>query len=147
MGLAMLILLAKRAGFGVIFGAVVVFLSPPLTGLFAVLGYEVRRKELLVRRPLWTTRIPLQGLRAARVDPQALRRAWKVVGNSGFFGWIGRFRSKRLGNFRALVTSPALAVMLDFGERRLVVSPDQPEAFVRALGFDPEAVETEEAGC
>jgi hypothetical protein len=120
-------------------GALICGLTPVALSLFLVYGYEVASRELRVRRLLWTTRIPLKELQGAWVDPEALKWAWKTVGNGGVFGWQGRFRSKRLGRFRALATDPARSVVLDFGRDKLIVSPDRPADLVRALGFDPES--------
>lgn len=107
-------------------------------GLTAVRGYELRGDELWVRRLIGHTRISLAQLESAVVDPQALKGAWRTIGNGGCFGWTGWFRSKRLGSFRALVTDPARAVVLQMGDRCWVVSPDDPPALVRALGLEPE---------
>lgn len=116
-------------------------LIPVITGFFVVRGYELRRDELLVQRLVWQTRVPLQGLKSVTVDPLAMKRAFKTMGNGGYFCWTGWFRNKRLGSFRAFVTDPARAVVLDFGDRRIVVSPDRPGAFAAALGFSPDGVE------
>lgn len=121
--------------------AAVCGLIPLVTAFFVVRGYDVRRGEILVQRLVWRTRIPLPGLRSAVIDPDAMKRAIKTMGNGGFFCWTGWFRNKRLGAFRAFVTDPARSVVLDFGDRRLVVSPDRPEAFVAALGYPAAEVE------
>ncbi|MCP5520056.1 MAG: hypothetical protein H7A46_00740 [Verrucomicrobiales bacterium] len=136
--------LPRSAWPAIAFTSLTCLLIPLITSLFVVRGYEVTRKELIVQRLLWQTRFELGDLRAGRVDPDALKRAWKTMGNGGFFGWIGYFRNKRLGNFRALVTDPARSVVLEFANFKLVVSPDDPAAFVRVLDL-PEP--TEKAGC
>jgi hypothetical protein len=63
------------------------------------------------------------------------------MGNGGFFCWTGYFRNRRLGSFRALVTDPARCVVLEFSRFKLVVSPEKPEAFVRALDLPESAGE------
>lgn len=125
--------LPKDAWPAVAMASVICALVPLITSLFLVRGYELARRELLVQRLLWQTRFDLEELRAARVDPDAMKRAWKTMGNGGCFGWMGHFRNKRLGSFRALVTDPSRSVVLEFATFKLVVSPENPAAFVRAL--------------
>ena len=100
---------------------------------FTVRGYELASGELLIYRGLGSTRYPLDGLRSAEHDPDALRGSWRTFGNGGLFSFSGWFRNKRLGNYRAFVTDHARAVILTWGDRTIVVSPDRPEAFVAAL--------------
>ena len=125
----------------VAFSSATCVLIPVITSLFIVRGYELTRKELRVERLLWRTRFDLGDLRAARGDREAMKRAWKTMGNGGFFGWIGWFRNKRLGSFRALVTDPVRSVVLEFTTFKLVVSPENPAAFVRALDLPETTVE------
>jgi len=108
--------------------------------LFCVRGYALRHGELWIRRSFWWTRLSLAELQAARVDPDAFRGAIRIWGAAGFMAAYGWFYSKRLGRFRAWVTDPAKSVVLEFPGRTVVVSPDRPEAFVRALGFEPQPV-------
>ena len=101
--------------------------------LFTIRGYEVEGGELLVHRLLWATRISLDGLRGAKHDPAALRGSIRLFGNGGLFSFSGLFRNKRLGRYRAYVTDWSLSVILAWDERKIVVSPDRPDAFVNAL--------------
>jgi hypothetical protein len=106
-----------------------------VTGLFAVRGFELHGRELRVQRAFWQTRIPLHDLREAYADPTAMRGSLRTFGNGGFLALTGWFRNKRLGNYRAFVTDPGRCVVLRFKQRTFVVSPDDPAAFVSALGF------------
>ncbi len=103
-----------------------------VTALFLVRGYALADKVLIVQRTFWVTRIKLDGLKSAVADPQALQGAWKTVGNDGVFAIHGWFRSKRLGKFRAFVTDPSRAVVLDLGLEKVVLSPAEPDSFVNA---------------
>lgn len=100
---------------------------------FVVRGYVLAGDVLIVRRSFWNTRIELKGLRSAKADPDAFKGAWKTVGNDGLFAIHGWFVSRRLGKFRAFATRPASAVILDVGEKRIVISPEDPEAFLKAI--------------
>jgi hypothetical protein len=107
--------------------------------LFCVRRYTIRQRELWIQRSFWQTRLPLRDLERAYVDPQAMKRTTRSAGNGGFMAYTGWFWNKKLGAFRAFVTDPARCVVLQFTQRRVVVSPDDPAAFVRALGFEAEA--------
>jgi hypothetical protein len=108
-----------------------------ISALFTVRGYELRGRELLVRRLCWDTRVSLEGLREAYADPEAMRSAIRLMGNGGLYSFSGWFRNRRLGRFRAFVTDPARSVVLVFKDRKVLVTPDRPAEFLRALGCAP----------
>lgn len=101
--------------------------------LFMIRGYQIEGDTLIVLRLGWRSRIPLQQLEKAEVDPEAMARSIRTFGNGGLFCFAGRFRNKRLGSYRAFATEPALAVVLHFHERKIVVTPERPQAFVAAV--------------
>ena len=110
-----------------------------ITSLFCVRGFAIRRGDLWIRRSFWETHVPLAGLNGAWADPEAMRRSIRSAGNGGLTAYTGWFRNKKLGSYRAYVTDPKRAVVLEIGEKKIVVSPDRPEAFLRVLGLDPKA--------
>ncbi|HEU4929170.1 MAG TPA: PH domain-containing protein [Candidatus Krumholzibacteria bacterium] len=99
--------------------------------LFMVRGYVVTADEILVRRLLWSTRFERARLQSAARDPESMRGSIRLFGNGGLFSFTGLFRSPKLGRYRAYVTDPARAVVLRFADRVVVVSPHDPDAFVR----------------
>jgi hypothetical protein len=99
--------------------------------LFMVRGYVVTADEILVQRPLWSTRFERSRLQSATIDPDALRSSIRLFGNGGLFSFTGVFRSPKLGRYRAYVTDPARCVILRFADRVVVISPADPAAFVR----------------
>jgi hypothetical protein len=88
---------------------------------------------VVVHRPLWNTRLPLIGLTEARFEPRAMHGSIRTFGNGGLFAFVGFYRNRTLGNYRAYVTDPARTVVLRFIDRTTVLSPDLPEEFVREL--------------
>jgi len=101
-------------------------------------GARIRRyllagDELLVERAWLKARFTLKKLQAAVPDRDALRGARRIVGNDGLGAISGRFRSKRLGRFRAYVTDPEQAVVLRWPDRCLVISPQHPSLFVETV--------------
>lgn len=103
--------------------------------LFTVRGYSLAPGRLGIQRLLWQTRLPLQGLQSARHEPAALERSLRLFGNGGLFSYTGVFRSAALGRYRAYLTDHQRAVVLRFAGRTLVVSPEDPAAFVQALAL------------
>lgn len=100
---------------------------------FAILGYRVEADAVIIRRPGWTTRLPLSGLVEVEAMPGAMKRSLRTFGNGGLFGFSGRYRNRRLGAYRAWVTDRRRMVVLRFLERTIVLSPDDPQAFVEAV--------------
>ena len=113
--------------------AVVVAAMLPAVMLFSIRGYAIVGDCLMVRRLWWLTRVPLKGWSSATVDPDAMQHSYRVWGNGGAFSYSGRFRSERLGAFRAFVTDPRRAVVLRWVDRTVVISPAAPQEFVREL--------------
>jgi transcriptional regulator with XRE-family HTH domain len=111
----------------VIWGAVVFCL------FFCVRGFTVRDGRLLVHRLGWSTKFDLARLSAFDANPHAMMGSVRLFGNGGFLCFIGRYHNGVLGHYRAYVTDPKNAVVLELGASKIVVSPDDPQAFVEAL--------------
>jgi hypothetical protein len=58
--------------------------------------------------------------------------AIRTCGNGGLFSFTGWYWSRELRGHRAFVTDFNRTVVLRFKSRTIVVSPDDPEAFVKA---------------
>ena len=114
-------------------GAVVLGAVVALAGALAVRGYAVEPGVVVVLRPGWRTRLDLGGLESAEADPDAMRWAWRTWGVGGPFAFVGSYRSGRTGSFRAYATDRARSVVLRWPDRTVVVTPDDPEAFVTAV--------------
>lgn len=103
-------------------------------GLFLVRGYRLEGgDQLVILRPFHVTRLSLSGLLAAELRPEAFKGLVLRAGNGGLGGFIGWFWSRSLGGFRAWVTDPERCVLLRFTDRRVIISPDDPTAFIAAL--------------
>ena len=122
--------------------ALLLVVGLPLTVLgaaarFAVRGYTVRDDSILIQRVGWSSTVDVRGLESATIAPHVMRRSIRELGNGGLFSYTGRFRNARLGSYRAYVTDHARTVVLRFPGRAdgevLVVSPDDPQAFVTLL--------------
>jgi hypothetical protein len=100
---------------------------------FMIRGYAVDGNELVIKRPGWSYRCPLEGLQSVEIDPQAMKGAIRLCGNGGLFSFTGLYRSKKLGRFRAFVNDLNRMTVLHFENRTLVVSPGDPGAFAEML--------------
>ncbi|MBC7365306.1 MAG: helix-turn-helix domain-containing protein [Undibacterium sp.] len=100
---------------------------------FSVNGFSVRNGQLLVHRLGWATKFELAQLSAFNANPHAMMGSIRLFGNGGLFGFLGQYRNAVIGNFQAYVTDPENSVVLEFGTRKIVISPDDPQAFVETL--------------
>jgi hypothetical protein len=118
----------------VLIGALVAVAATGLVAWFSQISrYRLTRDELLVVRRNRETPFPLERLAEATVDPDAMRWSIKINGNDGLGAITGSYWNRRLGRYRALVTDRRRAVVLRWPDRCLVVSPDRPDEFVRAV--------------
>ncbi|MFT3992093.1 MAG: PH domain-containing protein [Luteolibacter sp.] len=100
---------------------------------FIVLNYSIANKQLLIRRPFRTTRFDLTDFQSAAYAPKAMNKCLRLCGNGGIFSFTGWFWNSTLGNFQAFVTDPNRTVVMRFKNKTIIVSPDDPEAFVTEL--------------
>jgi hypothetical protein len=111
-----------------------------VAALLSVRGYVLTPGALLVERLFWRTSLPLHDIRSARRAPELLRRSVRMFGNGGLFSFSGLFAGSRVGRYRAFATDPRRAVLLEFPDRKVLVTPESPSAFLEALSkLHPEA--------
>lgn len=103
--------------------------------LLSVRGYAVGQGQLIVKRPLWSTRIDLSGLSEASLMPELGKQfSISLFSTRGFFGMIGYAYKKGLGVYLMYATNLSKAVLLRFSSRKpVVVSPESPEDFLDAV--------------
>src|SRR6185436_1056036 len=104
-----------------------------LSALFVVRRYTIDGGVLRIRRLLWDTVVPLDSLRRAWSSPEAMRGSLRLFGNGGLFSITGLFRNRPLGYYRAFAMDPKLSVVLDFPDRKVVITPESPERFLEQL--------------
>ena len=114
-----------------------VLVVPPLILLgcapFMVRGYALSQDTLTIQRLGWATRFDLAALTSATLDPDAMNWGVRLCGIGGLFVFCGWYWNKKLGRFRAFVTDPESSVVLRFGDRAVVVTPDAPEKFIAEI--------------
>lgn len=112
--------------------AFIMFLVLGGSAMFGVRGYRIVGSGLLIDRPGWATTLDLGALTRVEAEPHAMDGSLRLFGTV-LFGYVGRYRNERLGWYRAYATAPKKAVVLRFADRTIVVTPDDPEGFVRRV--------------
>jgi hypothetical protein len=78
-------------------------------------------------------RIPMAGAEARRLTPEEVESLERLATSGGLVAGTGGFESRLLGEFDLYATNFENAVLLEAGDLRQVVTPDDPEAFLAAL--------------
>lgn len=102
---------------------------------FAIRGYALTSDTLLIRRLFWSTRISIAGIDSVKFVPNAMKGSIRLFGNGGMFSFSGLYRNRELGSYRAFVTDFSSTVVLRFNGKTVLISPANPEAFVREFKF------------
>lgn len=102
---------------------------------FVIRSYAITDDQILIRRLLWITRLDRAGLKSAEFVPNAMHKSLRTCGNGGVFSFTGWYWSKTLGFYRAFVTDLNRTVVLRYGNRMVVISPEEPERFVSELNL------------
>jgi len=66
-------------------------------------------------------------------DPAALTGSFGNYGNGGLLSFPGCFWNKTLGSYRAYATDWNKALVLKLPNRVIVVTPDKPDEFIKAV--------------
>jgi PH (Pleckstrin Homology) domain-containing protein len=78
-------------------------------------------------------RFAAAGAQGRRLTGEEIAHLETLTATGGFAAGTGGFESHRLGEFDLYASDLANAVLLDLGERRLIVTPDDPQGFLQAL--------------
>lgn len=70
---------------------------------------------------------------ARRIDGEQIRHLERLITTAGFTLSTGGYDSSRLGEFDLFATDLSRSVLLAYDESGVIVTPDDPEAFLRAL--------------
>ena len=101
--------------------------------LCTVRGYSVTPDAILIHRLGWKTQLSRQALESVEYRPGLLSRSLRTFGNGGLFSFTGWYYNRDLGAFRAYATDSQRSVVLWIRGKKFVLSPDEPERFVREL--------------
>ena len=102
--------------------------------LYSPLGYAHEGQTLVIRRPIGNVRLDLTGAREARrTTPSVFTGCIRLWGSGGLFGYYGVFSTSALGRSTWYMTNRQNGVVLVAAAKTVLVSPDDPEAFLRAV--------------
>jgi hypothetical protein len=97
-------------------------------------SYTISERSILVKRLIGTVRIPLDGIREARIaTPDDFRDCIRLLGNGGLFGYYGQFSTAKLGECKWYVTNQSNAVVIVTRTGTTVFSPDDANGFLAAI--------------
>lgn len=101
--------------------------------LLMVTGYSVQEGKIIVHGLLWRKAFDLCELQDIEVAPNITSNSVRSFGLGGLFSSMGYFNNSELGRYLGYMTDPQNAVVLDFVNQRVVVTPEDPEAFHDAV--------------
>lgn len=101
----------------------------------APINYQVTKTEVLIRMRARSVAIPIKDIRGieTRCYEYIFQGAYGGGTAVGMFGIVGHFYADNLKEFDAYLTRKDNLVVLGVGSEFKVLSPDQPDDFVRCL--------------
>jgi transcriptional regulator with XRE-family HTH domain len=109
-----------------------------------VRGLILKDGRLRVCHIGFVAKYDLSKLTAMEINPQAMIGAIPL--SIPIFMLTPWCKSPSLGVFRSLATDESKCVVMEFGKKKIVVTPDDPQAFVEAVHEELKALEIAEAG-
>jgi hypothetical protein len=98
-----------------------------------LLWLELQPGTLTVRMRWRRERLPLAGATARRLTPEEAAHLERLATAGGVVASIGGFESHLLGELDLYASDLSHAVLIELPDQRLVVTPDDPNAFLAAL--------------
>lgn len=142
-GLAVLMVVVAAAtwwGAGRFWPAVLAFLVAlipwtawRMSGDLDPLWLDLEDGWLVVQMRRRRERFAVAGAEAWRLTPDEVAHLETLTSSGGVAAGTGGFESHRLGEFDLYATNLQNAVVVDLGESRLIVTPDDPGAFLEAI--------------
>lgn len=105
------------------------------TFLFSVTGYTINAGTVTINRWLYNVNINRADITEYRVVPdEDMKWTIRTFGVGGLFGYYGRFTNTNLGGMTWYATRRSNYVLLVAGGKKIILTPDDTEAFIAALG-------------
>jgi Bacterial PH domain len=120
-------------GLFALLAAAVPWLAWRMSGDLDLLALELDGGRLAIEMRRRRERFAASGAVARRLTPEEIAHLERLATNGGITAGTGGFESHRLGELDLYASDLANAVLVDLGETRLIVTPDDPEGFLQAL--------------
>lgn len=104
-----------------------------MSGDLDPLWLDLEDGSLVVQMRRRRERFAVSGAEAWRLTPEEVAHLETLTTAGGVAAGTGGFESHRLGEFDLYATNLQNAVVVDLGETRLIVTPDDPGGFLEAL--------------
>lgn len=105
-----------------------------MSGDLDLLWIDVGNGYLRIQMRRRRERFPLGGAATRRLSPEEIEHLEKLATSGGVTAGTGGFDSRLLGEIDLYASDLANSVLVDLGESRLVVTPDNPAELLEALG-------------
>lgn len=105
-----------------------------ITFLLHPVNYRVDTNVIIIHRPLNDIRINKDSIKSVQIlEEGVLRWSVRTFGVGGLFGYFGSFANSKLGNMTWYATRRNKAVLIQTTDKKIIVTPNEPEKFVQAL--------------
>lgn len=109
---------------------IILFIIVILLGSFLLSprGYELRDKQLIIKKPLGSKSIPLAEItEVKRIKKGEMAGTIRTFGVGGLFGYFGKFYNATFGHMTYYVTQRKNMILLKKKNgKNIVISPDDP---------------------
>jgi hypothetical protein len=114
-------------------GPAVVTIGVILVVLYRPKGYALDKSVLRILRQAGPLDIPLRSIRSI-MPVTSKELGFGIFGTGGFFGYFGPYIYQNHGKVAMYATDKSKMLLLTLDdERRIVISPDDPEGFMTAF--------------
>jgi len=113
--------------------ALVLWTTWRMSGDLDLFWLELTADHLTVQMRRQRLVLPLLAPRVRRLDEAERSHIERLASNGMLTAGTGGFDSHLLGEFNLHATDVGNAVMVDTGDSRVVLTPDDPEAFIRTF--------------
>ena len=105
-----------------------------LSYYFSIRKFQITDDEIIIVRPFDIEKYPRSNFdKAERVCRKDLRFAIRTFGIGGVFSYTGQFWNKKFGPMTWYVTNLNNAVILSGANKKIVLSPENPEKFISKI--------------
>lgn len=104
-----------------------------MSGDLDLLWIDVGKGAMTIQMRRRRERFPLAGAAARRLSPEEIAHLQGLATTGGVTAGTGGFDSRLLGELDLYASDFANAVLVDLGENRVVVTPDNPDDFLEAV--------------